>query len=67
MARRRSLSQPGSVDITSDATPPPQATRHPGPAVDVFVFTLADGTRRATGLACNGSGPCVGVGSYPAN
>ena len=57
--------QPSSVDITGDATAPPQATRHPGPAVDVFVFTLADGTRRATGVACNGSGPCVGVGSYP--
>jgi hypothetical protein len=59
--------QPGSVDITGDATAPPQATRHPGPAVDVFVFMLADGTRRATGVACNGSGPCVGVGSYPTN
>jgi hypothetical protein len=59
--------QPGSVDITGDATAPPEATRHPGPAVDVFVFTLADGTTRATGVVCNGSGPCVGVGSYPTN
>jgi hypothetical protein len=59
--------QPGSVDITGDATAPPQGTRHPGPAVDVFVFTLADGTRRATGIVCTGSRPCAGVGFYPTN
>jgi hypothetical protein len=59
--------QPGSIDVTGAATAPPQATWHPGPAVDVFVFTLADGTRRATGVACDRLGPCVGVGSYPTN
>jgi len=58
--------QPGTLDVTGGASPPPEAARHPGPDVTVFVFKLADGTTRATGVACSG-GPvaCVGVGSYP--
>lgn len=59
--------QPAPIDVTGDATPPMPAPTHAGPAVTVFVFTLADGSTRATGVACvDGSPPsCVGVGSYP--
>jgi hypothetical protein len=55
-----------SIDVTGGASPPAEATRHPGPNVTVFVFKLADGTNRATGVACSGDPmTCVGVGSYP--
>jgi hypothetical protein len=59
--------QPEPVDVTGNApTPTPPPTRHPGPNVFVFVFKLADGSTRATGVACTGNPPtCVGVGSYP--
>jgi hypothetical protein len=58
--------QPGTTDLTGVASPPLEATRHPGPNVTVFVFKLADGTTRATGVACSGDPmTCVGVGSYP--
>lgn len=58
--------QPGPIDVTGDAAPPKPATRHPGPDVTVFVFKLADGTTKATGVACSGEpASCVGVGSYP--
>lgn len=59
--------QPEPVDVTGNApTPTPPPTRHPGPQVTVFVFTLADGSTRATGVACTDNPPaCVGVGSYP--
>jgi hypothetical protein len=57
--------QPGPIDVTGPATLPPLPSRHAGRAVEVFVFTLSDGTLRATGTACPESGPCVGVGSYP--
>lgn len=60
--------QPEPIDITGDAPPPTPAPRHAGPNVTVFVFTLADGTTRATGVACvegPSESPCVGVGSYP--
>lgn len=57
--------QPEPVDVTGDAPPPDPASRHPGPTVTVFVFTLTDGSTRATGVACPESGPCVGVASYP--
>ena len=55
-------SQPAPIDVTGDATPPMPAPTHAGPAVTVFVFTLADGSTRATGVACvDGSPPsCVG-------
>ena len=57
--------QPGTIDVTEVASPPAEATRHPGPNVTVFVFKLADGTTRATGVACSGDPvTCVGVGSY---
>lgn len=37
---------------------------HPG--VSVFVFRLADGSTRATGVACQQAlGSCVGIGSHP--
>lgn len=58
--------QPGPLDVTGNApTPTPPPTTHPGPDVTVFVFTLADGSVRATGVACTGPRACVGVGSYP--
>jgi len=57
--------QPGPIDVTGAATLPPIPSRHPGPAVQVYVFTLSDGSLRATGAACAESGLCVGVGSYP--
>jgi hypothetical protein len=55
--------QPGPIDFTGPGVPPTPAPRHPGPTVYVFVFTLADGSTRATGVAC--SETCVGVASYP--
>jgi hypothetical protein len=62
--------QPEPVDYSANApSPTPPPTAHPGPHVIVFVFTLADGTFRATGVACTGNGPttsCVGIGAYPA-
>jgi hypothetical protein len=58
--------QPAAIDVTGSATLPPHATRHPGPDVYVFVFKLADGATKATGVACSGaSAHCVGVGAYP--
>jgi hypothetical protein len=58
--------QPGPIDVTGDASVPPQPSMHPGPYVTVFVFTLADGSTRATGVACSGEpATCVGVASYP--
>lgn len=68
--------QPEPVDVTGNApTPTPAPTAHSGPLVTVFVFELADGSIRATGVACpatlkNGAivalqGSCFGVGSYP--
>jgi hypothetical protein len=55
--------QPGPIDFTGSGVPPTPAPRHPGPTVYVFVFTLANGSTRATGVAC--SETCVGVASYP--
>ena len=58
--------QPEPVDVSGNApTPTPPPTTHPGPPVTVFVFTLADGSVRATGVACADARSCVGVGSYP--
>jgi hypothetical protein len=61
--------QPEPVDYSALApSPTPPPTAHPGPRVVVFVFTLADGSGRATGVACTANGPtasCIGVGSYP--
>jgi hypothetical protein len=56
--------EPGHAAITSmrmyvDLRPPDQNS-----GVVVFVFTLADGTTKATGVDCR-SGTCVGIGSYP--
>src|SRR2546423_6433276 len=44
--------QPGPIDFTGPGIPPTAAPRHPGPNVTVFVFKLADGSTRATGVAC---------------
>jgi hypothetical protein len=57
--------QPGPIDMTGDGPPPSPAPRHPGPDVTIFVFTLADGSVRATGVVCPDSASCVGVSSYP--
>jgi hypothetical protein len=57
--------QPGPIDMTGNGPPPTPAPRHPGPDVTVFVFTLADGSVRATGVVCPDSASCVGVSSYP--
>jgi hypothetical protein len=61
--------QPEPVDYSGNAqSPTPPPTEHPGPRVTVFVFTLADGSIRATGVACTGNGvtaSCIGVGAYP--
>jgi hypothetical protein len=66
MAMYTDGTQPEPVDVTGNApTPTPPPTRHPGPLVTVFVFTLADGSVRATGVACPDARTCVGVGSYP--
>lgn len=57
--------QPGAIDVTGDSPPPTGGATHSGANITVFVFRLADGSTRATGVACSDSGPCVGVGSYP--
>jgi hypothetical protein len=61
--------QPGPIDVTGPGEPPTPAPRNPGPNVTVFVFKLADGSTRATGVACSkasgGRTSCVGIGSYP--
>jgi hypothetical protein len=59
--------QPGPIDVTGDASPPPEASNSIDAYVTVFVFTLADGTIRATGVECPRSdAACKGIGSYPA-
>jgi hypothetical protein len=61
--------QPGPIDFTGPGVPPTPAPRHPGPNVTVVVFRLADGTSRATGVACTKAPgrrtSCVGIQSYP--
>jgi hypothetical protein len=58
--------QPGPIDVTGDASPPPEAASSIDAYVTVFVFTLADGTTRATGVECPRSdAACKGIGSYP--
>ena len=59
--------QPGPIDVTGNGPVPVQPTRHPGPNVTVVVFTLADGSVRATGVACSLVVPrvCVGIPTYP--
>ena len=60
-------SQPAPIDVTGDGAPPTPGPGHLGPTVTVFVFKLADGSTRATGVACVDASPpsCVGVGSDP--
>jgi hypothetical protein len=66
MAMYSDGTQPEPLDVTGNApTPTPPPTAHPGPRVTVFVFILADGTVRATGVACADPRSCVGVASYP--
>lgn len=57
--------QPGAIDVTGDSPPPTGGATQSGANVTVFVFRLADGSMRATGVACSDAGPCVGVGSHP--
>jgi hypothetical protein len=57
--------QPGAIDVTGGSPPPSQAPGRAGAIVTVFVFKLADGSIRATGVACPEQGTCVGVGTYP--
>jgi hypothetical protein len=57
--------QPAPIDVTGNALPSAPASRHPGPDVTVFVFTLADGSIRATGVACVDSATCAGIATYP--
>ncbi len=59
-------SQPGPIDVTGDASPPPAASRTIDSFVYVYVFALADGSVRATGVECPESGTsCKGIESYP--
>jgi hypothetical protein len=57
--------QPGPIDVTGNSPVPTAAASHLGPDVTVFIFTLVDGSVRATGVACADSTSCIGVGSYP--
>jgi hypothetical protein len=61
--------QPEPIDFMGPGVPPTPAPRHPGPNVTVYVFKLADGSTRATGVACTkdatNHSSCVGVPSYP--
>ena len=57
--------QPGPIDVTGAALPRAPESRHPGPDVTVFVFTLADGSVRATGVACVDAATCIGIATYP--
>jgi hypothetical protein len=51
-----------SMQMYTDGKQPADAASN----VMVFVFTLADGSTKATGVACSGDpASCVGVGSYP--
>lgn len=46
-------SEPGPIDVTGPGPVPTEVPlRHPGLIVYVFVYSLADGTTRATGVAC---------------
>ncbi len=57
--------QAGAIDVTGDASPPTAVSPGPGPVVTVVVFTLADGSTNATGVACPEKGSCVGIASHP--
>ena len=59
--------QPGPIDVTGNGPVPVQPSRNPGPVVTVFVFTLVDGSTRATGVSCTDGQPrvCAGVPAYP--
>jgi hypothetical protein len=59
--------QPGPIDMTGNAQPPAAASRHSGPDLTVFVFTLTDGSMRATGVACVDSTSCTGIATYPSS
>ena len=53
--------QAGPIDVTGGASPSMPVSVAPGNVVTVFVFTLADGSVRATGVRCSESGHCVAV------
>ncbi|MCY7288540.1 MAG: hypothetical protein LH624_09905 [Cryobacterium sp.] len=57
--------RPGPIDVTGSGPVPTLAPSHLGPDVTVFVFTLADGSVRATGVACADTTSCAGVAAYP--
>ncbi len=52
---------PGPIDVTGDASPSRPESRGTGGVDMVFVFTLADGSIRATGVNCSESELCVGI------
>ena len=59
--------EPGHAAIVSTETyADGRQVASSGISVDVFVFKLADGSTKATAVACSGEPPvCVGVGAYP--
>jgi hypothetical protein len=57
--------QPGSIDVTGDASPPTSFLPPSHSNIYVYVFTLTDGSLRAVGVQCRDSKPCVGLGAYP--
>jgi hypothetical protein len=56
-------SGPGPIDVTGGASPSLPASASSGDVVTVFVFTLADGSVRATAVKCSTTGSCAGVGA----
>jgi hypothetical protein len=61
---------PGPIDVTGDGPPPTPNHAPTNWSITVFVFTLADGSKRATGVLCvkdvaTHQSSCAGIGRYP--
>jgi hypothetical protein len=61
---------PSPIDVTGDGPVPTPNSAPTNWSVTVFVFTLADGSKRATGVLCvkdlsTHQSSCTGIGSYP--